>query len=207
MLHPGELNRRLHVVDALVNAPEIKPRWGWHDDHRHLDRTPEYRPAMQQVYSEFIGLIGECNRLNLLDGRCLQLGMGEIDVSHEVWKAMFSGGAVTIDLRVCINALDGRSPGDDTSSRFATTFAGQSAPYSMIFVDAGHLYSDVMQDHLYYWPFVQPGGIMAFHDSAKRPGYEDEIRVWSYLETLERAGTEVTRIGDEVGVAFIRKPL
>lgn len=162
-------------------------------------------PALQQVADEFYELIKACDESDLLKGRCLQLGIGEIDVSHEVWSAMFRMGAVTIDRRVCISAgaHGGRFSGIDTAHGYS--FAAARGPYSLIFVDAGHTFADVHVDHSTYWPLLEDGGIMAFHDAVKRPGYEDEIRVWEYLDTLRSNGHDVNMIGQEVGIGWIRK--
>lgn len=49
----------IEKADAVVNAPQWAPYFGWHDDHRHLDGTAGYLPAVQQVRAEFKELIEE----------------------------------------------------------------------------------------------------------------------------------------------------
>jgi len=39
----------MHRIDEIVRAPNGHPDCGWHDDHRAVDGTPAYLPAIQQV--------------------------------------------------------------------------------------------------------------------------------------------------------------
>lgn len=188
----------IETVDAILNDPRWAPRRGWHDDHRERDRTPEYLPAMMQVRAEFAEFIDELQCLGALGGRCLQLGMGECDASHAVWRALFRS-VMTVDWRIV--ALDSTShPGANTRDREIHDAARAVGPFDMLFVDAGHKLEDISRDHAEYGPMVRPGGVIAFHDALKRPGFEDEVDVWRYLETLKQP---VTRIGSEVGIAYI----
>jgi len=186
-------------ADDVVRDATWSPRWGWHDDHRAADRTPAYLPAVQQVRAEFKSLVIEIGAAELLEGKCLQLGMGECNASHAVWGCLFSR-VVTIDLRVF--AVDqGSWLGGDVRKRSLWSAAAAYAPFDFLFIDAGHRFEDAEADHREYGALVRPGGIVAFHDALKRPTYEEEIQVWRYLETLPN----VNMIGDEVGVAWIVK--
>lgn len=192
----------LAAVDARIAPDKFPPRWGWHDDHRSRDGTPGYLPALQQVRGEFSGLLDVLKAApGVLGGRCLQLGMGECDASHEVWRAMFAGGAVTLDWSGLY--VDGRprQAGGDTHDSTVGAKVVVHGPYDFLFVDAGHSFEDVRLDHRDYGPLVRKGGIVAFHDSLPRKAYE-EVEVWRYLETL---GDRVHQIGTEVGIAWLRQ--
>lgn len=186
-------------VDAVLRDARWAPRWGWHEDHRQWDRTTEYLPALQQVRSEFEALAVALNTAGLLGGRCLQLGVGECFASHAVWGCLF-GRVATMDWSAL---LDGpvEQPGRDTHSPDAQRWAANRAPFDFLFIDAGHLIEDIERDHRAYGPMVRSGGIIAFHDALRRPGYGEEVEVWKYLERIQG----VTVAGSEVGVAWITK--
>ncbi len=186
-------------IDAVLREDRWHPRFGWHDDHRARDRTPEYLPAMQQVRAEFAALVASLEGRGICGGRCLQLGMGECDASHAVWRALF-GRVVTLDFRVLADQ-DVKVDGGDIHKPSIAGFAGLRQPYDMLFIDAGHTFEDVERDHEIYAPMVRRGGVIAFHDALKRPGFEDEVHVWRYLETLSR----INMIGTEVGIAWTVK--
>lgn len=187
----------IEAVDAIAYSDRWAPRRGWHDDNRHLDRTPAYLPALMQVRSEFASFIEVLRQLGLLGGSCIQLGMGECDASHAAWRALFAR-VVTIDFRVTADN-DFSGPGMNTQSFEARSFASQYS-YDLLFIDAGHKLVDIATDHTSFKGLVRKGGIIAFHDACKRPGYEDEVDVWRYLEYLD---AHDNLIGDEVGIAWI----
>lgn len=195
----------IEAVDAVAYSPEWFPRKGWHDDNREFDRTPTYLPALMQVRSEFAAFIDVLREFGLLGGRCLQLGMGECDASHAAWRMLFQS-VTTIDLRVCAwnphTEWTFTFPGKDTHQGEAVEFAKLRGPFDLLFIDAGHKLTDIAADHQDYGPLVRKGGIIAFHDACKRPGYEDEVDVWRYLEKLD---AHDNLIGTEVGIAWIPK--
>ena len=189
----------IEAVDAVAYSPEWTPRRGWHDDHRANDRTPVYLPALMQVRSEFAAFVDVLRDHGLLGGRCLQLGLGECDASHAAWGRLFKR-VVTIDYRVTLDSFEGKHwmfAGRDTHDRTALDFAALRGPYDMLFVDAGHKLADVQQDDATFSPLVRPGGIVAFHDACKRPGYEAEVDVWQHV-------SQMALIGDEVGIAWMQ---
>ena len=185
-------------LDAVLADPRWSPRRGWHDDHRHHDGTPAYLPAMMQVRSEFEEFLQICDARGLRVS-VLQLGMGECDASHEVWRARFSR-VVTIDWRVCRVDDANPLPGTDTRSRAAISLAAAHAPYDVVFVDAGHSFVDVQHDYLSYGAMVRPGGIVALHDAIVRHAYP-EVGVPRLVAEL---GLPV--IGSEVGIAWTVVP-
>lgn len=186
------------AIDDILNQGRWVPRWGWHDDHRQLDGTTDYLPALQQVRSEFFDLVEVLDRANVIGGRCLQLGIGECEASHAMWRLLFRD-VVTIDWSVLAHQDERVVPGADTHSHPAAAFAASHGHYDFLFIDAGHSFEDARLDHRDYGPMVRKGGIIAFHDSLQRKGYE-EVEVWRYLETL---GGRVNPIGSEVGTAWI----
>lgn len=191
--------RRIQVDQFVRFSGKFAPRWGWHDDHRERDRSPEYLPAMQQARDEFLDLVDVLGQHDLR-GMALQLGLGECRCSHEVWRLLFRN-VITIDIAEC--CVDGTvMPGLDTHSAEAIETAGGLGPYDFLFIDAGHKIEDIRQDYADYAPMVRPGGIIAFHDACKRPGYEEEIDVWRFLETLAATET-INMLGTEIGIAWI----
>lgn len=188
-------------VDAMI-APggAYAPRWGWHDDHRHLDKTESYLPALMQVRAEFaafLAVIAELPERRAV----LQLGMGNCKASHDVWYAMFER-AVTIDFGGLWMNGEAPLPGRSTHDLAALQFARQMR-YDLLFIDAGHLEADVAQDHYDYRQFVKPGGIIAFHDAMPRAEFP-EIGVADYLRKMIDSD-RVAMIGTEVGIAWMRR--
>lgn len=186
----------IEKIDTLIaRGGAFDPYWGWHDDHRDADGTADYLPALQQVRSEYVDLLEALS--DRPRGRCLQLGMGECDASHEAWRLVFDE-VVTLDWgKVVVN--DYCLPGVDVGSSEAAKLAAVYGPYDFLFIDAGHREQDAWRDHDVYGVLVRPGGIVAFHDALRRPGFEEAVQVWRYLETLPA----VNLIGREVGVAWV----
>lgn len=192
----------LDYIECLVNAPQWKPHYGFHDEHRGKDRTSEYRPAVQQSRDEFYQLLDELitNSVTGYGRRALQLGIGPCACSHRLWHSMFEQ-VISIDLVQClIGSLF--FPGLDTHSPDGIKFAARWAPFDFLFIDAGHRYTDVEQDYEHYSKLVRSGGIIAFHDALMRIGYENEIKVHEFLATLSG---KVTMIGTEIGTAWMIK--
>jgi len=199
-------------IDALIaRGGAFTPRWGWHDDHRETDGTPAYLPALQQVRGEYAALLDvlvrELGRTETvvggrIDGRCLQLGLGECAASHHAWMQVFGRKVVvTLDWgAVLVNNAE--FTGVDVSTTEAVGIAAVGAPYDFLFIDAGHSAEDARRDHANYGPLVRPGGIIAFHDALRRPGFEEAVQVWRYLAELPG---KVNMIGVEVGTAWLRK--
>lgn len=197
------------LVDSLVMSGRYHPYWGWHDDHRAHDSTPEYRPALQQVKNEFQEFCRVLERLDV-NSNCLNLGIGEVNASHDAWCRLFVDRVISIDWRVCFVSTPVSSvnlSGHDTADLEAKTLAGTYAPYDLLFIDAGHSYQEVRQDFLNYSPLVSSGGIIAFHDALKRPGFE-EIAVHKFLAELSGQDhtPDITYIGSEVGIAYMVQP-
>lgn len=194
MLYPDK------AIEREVNAPQWKPYYGFHDEHRgrDLNKDPElhYRPAVQQVRKEFYAFADVVSMYRY--GSLLQLGIGPIACSHFLWGRVVED-VTSIDRAYCFHrsqCFEGRS----THTSDAVAFARRNGPYDVLFIDAGHSYADVEQDYRLYRDLVVPNGIIAFHDALPRKEYP-EIAVHEFLKTLD--GVNV--IGDEVGTAWIRK--
>lgn len=192
---------RLDYIERQVSSVQWQPYHGFHDEHRGKDRTPEYRPAVQQSREEFYTLLAEITAHSITGyGHALQLGVGPCSCSHWLWHEVFEQ-VVSIDLRQClVGSLV--FPGADTHSPDGIKFASRWAQFDFLFIDAGHKYKDVEQDYYHYSKLLKPGGIVAFHDALERLGYEDEIEVHQFLHTLPG---KVNMIGTEIGTAWIVK--
>ena len=188
------------AIEQEVNAPQWKPYYGFHDEHRGRDlkRDPElhYRPAVQQVRQEFYDFVDAITMFRY--GSLLQLGIGPIACSHFLWGHVVED-VTSIDSSYSYHRNQSFA-GRNTHSADAGNFARNHGPYDVLFIDAGHSYADVEQDFRLYAPLVVKGGIIAFHDALPRKEYP-EIEVHEFLKTLE----DVHMIGDEVGTAWIRK--
>lgn len=181
-------------VDSFVYGPTVRPYYGWHEDWKLVEG---YFPAVQQVRSEFVQMLGMIADHGLIGGICLQLGMGPSGHAHDMWRQVFSD-VRTIDLAVCAHN-EWRGLGLDTHTYDAVLYAERSAPYDFLFIDAGHTLQDVAADYYSYQPKVRPGGLIAFHDALERDGYP-EVKVHEFIKSLP-----VTVFGDEVGTAVMVK--
>jgi hypothetical protein len=192
----------IEEIDAMIALPAFAPYHGWHDQHRDKDGTPEYLPALQQVRAEFARFVDEIEHHLPLrkQGRVLQLGLGNCDASHQVWRHLF-GNAATIDRGRCLAGLQ-TMDGADTHSDAAYNFAVMLGHYDLLFIDAGHTYDDVAKDYSAYVTLVRPGGIVAFHDSLPRERYP-EVEVWRFIK---ESSLPMSHIGEEVGISWLRKP-
>lgn len=191
------LERALDLPYAQIWLPNS----GWHDDHRAVDGTPDYRPAVQQVQEEFEDFINELYDLeDFAFGACLQLGAGMTDAPHGVWRCLFDR-VVTVDWRG-IFVDDTTQIGADTRSDYALTVAAEHAPYDLLWIDADHSFAGAQSDHARYARLVRSGGVIAFHDALPRAAYP-EVEVHAFLKTLADAHVRV--LGEEVGVGWYRK--
>ncbi len=199
------------VIDAYVAKDDRRALWGWHDDHRGKDRTPEYRPALQQVRSEFEQLLRVCEWRGALGGRALQLGLGRGGAAHVALRVAFdfvcsvdcdAGAVVDLANRWKLDPEhDAAIFGSTGSGLVRGQVARVDQFYDLLFIDADHSEAGVRRDYEDYAPMVRSGGVIAFHDALKRPTYEEEITVWKFLADLP-----VTMIGTEVGIAYLVKP-
>lgn len=206
-------------IDAFVYSDAALPLRGWHDDYRGLDRTPEYRPALQQVKQEFRDLVtAVLNRRRYpTDGAstCVQLGLGGYGAAHVAFRQFFDV-VVSVDMSSYhSDHLKKVFPTSDYADRFivgdthspsvvaAVNRAAPNGCCDLLFIDAGHKFHDVALDFTDYGKMVRPGGIIAMHDAAKRPGYEEEIEVWKWVDQLRNSGYRLMTLGTEVGITLV----
>lgn len=194
-------------VDAWLTRPELRPRWGWHGDHRAADGTPAYLPAIQQERHEFAALLAAAEDAGVLGGRCLQIGLGDGGASHRAWRQGF-GYVCTVEVDPAKVADMRRhtapEPGcEDVVLGDSSACAGRVGDgFDLLFIDGGHRYADVAADLALYAPRVRRGGIVALHDALRRPRYPD-LEVHRLVDELRaRMGSAVRVVGDEVGTAF-----
>ncbi len=81
----------------------------------------------------------------------------------------------------------------------STVAKGWSRPIHFLFIDGSHLYEDVMKDFASFFPYVVPGGTVAFHDvEPSKPGV---MKAWN--ETIK---PELTGIGYFSAIGYGKKP-
>lgn len=174
----------IREADAVVNDPRWLPRWGWHDDHLAVDGTPAYLPAVQQSREEFLSLARCLSHLGLVGGAALQLGIGPCIASHELWRCLFKE-VVSVDVTYTPTTASPTLVSGSTHDENVRSLVEFHAPYDFLFIDAGHTYDDVKQDHEMYAPMVRAGGVVAFHDARTRKGFTDlELGVPRYLAEM-----------------------
>lgn len=204
----------MQAIDAYVYSDKAKPLSGWHDDYRGKDRTGAYLPALQQVKAEFRGLV-EAVIANGLGQKCVQLGLGSYGAAHVAFRQMFDI-VCSVDMYSTPHtelekrwATDPRADiffvGDTHSQITQKAVADAIGLCDVLFIDAGHNLNDVRLDYRDYSPLVRKGGIVAFHDSLLRKGYEAEIEVWRFMAELKAQGVPLVDIGSEVGISLYVK--
>lgn len=84
------------------------------------------------------------------------------------------------------------------SSERAYELLPETAMFDMIFLDAMHTYEDVKADINRWWPRVNPGGVLAFHDYAH-----------DHFPGVKQAVDEVFGVAEEwtVTLRVVHKPL
>lgn len=160
---------------------------------------------MQQVRGEFLELAAALDDLNVLGGRCLQLGIGPCAASHFLWQTLFS--RVTSVDQIAPENFSSIGLGQEIvigNTRDPRVFDFARGSYDFLFIDAGHTLEDVLRDHEAYAPMVRPGGVVAFHDALERPQFtEEELGVPRFLKKIPLPN--LTFVGTEVGVAYYVK--
>ena len=73
-----------------------------------------------------------------------------------------------------IHALQLKYPNFTFIKDYSYNVVGKIQDFDFIFIDGDHSYESVLRDFIDWYPYLQRGGIMAFHDSAMGrggPGY------------------------------------
>jgi len=89
--------RVMLTINHAITDPAIWPYYGWHNDWREYDRTPDYKPAIQQDRYEFFPMLCAIMDAGLYGGRALQLGIGQSGLSHKMWRYVFED-VVSVDM-------------------------------------------------------------------------------------------------------------
>ena len=71
-------------------------------------------------------------------------------------------------------------------------------PIDLLFIDGSHVYEDVLADFNCFFPYVKPGGIVAFHDVHE--GWPGPTRVWQ-----EVAAPQLLQTGVRATLTYGRK--
>src|SRR6516164_4523978 len=210
-------------LDALVNDPRFLPWSGWFDDRIKSvgewiskGRSGEWSGqkcaelnmcAIQQHGAEFKEFAAVLEKLGI-NGKCLQLGLGNPGASHLVWHNLFKQ-AITVD----DNGYDGggvtnylsRIPEHkdeilvmDTHDPRTPVAVAKYAPFDFLFIDTDHAYHSVKDEYEKYGPMVRLGGVIAFHDTVWHAEYDSRYEVWRFLNELRSGGVELHDIGNEL---------
>lgn len=96
-----------------------------------------------------------------------------------------------------LNVIPGRSD-DPNAYRDVMSL---SRKYDFVFVDGGHSYDEVSLDYINFFPHINHGGIMAFHDINENecPGV---IRFWDEIKT-KHTHKEFKRLIGKWGIGVI----
>lgn len=115
----------------------------------------------------------------------------DVDFHHRDFLAEFQGNIDRCGLTEQVTACRG------LSHDVAKTW---DRPIDLIFIDGSHQYEDVLADFENYFPFVKPGGVVAFHDVDETwPGV---VKAWD-----QDVKQHLTDIGFCRTIAFGRKPV
>lgn len=91
------------------------------------------------------------------------------------------------------------------NTEFAKKYPNQN--YDYVYIDGDHSLKGVILDFKLFWPMLNSGGIMAFHDiSVKEVKPEGIYGVWKFWERLKKSlgGLEINFIGSGLGI--VQKP-
>jgi len=221
-------------LDALVNDPRWLPWSGWFDDRIksiaewiRKGQSGEWSGrkcaelnmcAIQQHSAEFKAFAKILEKAGI-NGKCLQLGLGNPGASHFVWHHLFDK-AITIDHNGYLGEL-GIPPIDvylsrvpehkgeilnfDSHSQEAVSVAAQLGPFDFLFIDTDHSYHNVKDEYIKYSPLVRKGGIIAFHDTVFHPEYGPGFTVWQFMDELKATEVQLHTIGIELGISYLVK--
>ncbi len=221
-------------LDALVNDKRFLPWSGWFDDRiksigewLRKGQSGEWSGrkcadlnmcAIQQHGAEFKEFAAVLEQRGI-NGKCLQLGLGNPGASHLVWHNLFEN-AITIDNNAYYGELGippievylsrfpehkGEILNFDSHSHQAVAAASNLGPFDFLFIDTDHAYENVKDEYIRYSPLVREGGIIAFHDTAFHPEYGPGFTVWQFMDELKGHGVKLESIGDELGISYFVK--
>lgn len=78
--------------------------------------------------------------------------------------------------------------------------------YQYIYIDGDHSYLGAKRDYLRFWPKLDPGGLMLFHDISER-GYLDQglYGVWRFWEEIKKKHTSCQSFNGFSGLGVLQK--
>ncbi len=221
-------------LDALVRDPRWLPWSGWFDDRIKSiaewvskGQSGEWSGrkcadmnlcAIQQHRGEFHEF-AEVLEQRGINGKCLQLGLGNPGASHLVWHSLFDK-AITIDNNgylgeLGIPAIDvylsrvpehkGEILNMDSHSLEAVAAAASLGPFDLLFIDTDHAYANVKDEFIRYFHVVRKDGIIAFHDTVFHDCYGPGFTVWQFMNELKDCGVPLQQIGNELGISYFVK--
>ncbi|MCL4338900.1 class I SAM-dependent methyltransferase [Patescibacteria group bacterium] len=90
-----------------------------------------------------------------------------------------------------------------TTSEFAKRYKHK---YQYIYIDGDHSYEGVKRDYSLFWPRLDKGGFMAFHDVVAR-GYLDKglFGIWRFWREIEYKHTFIFPFPKDSGLGIIQK--
>jgi len=217
-------------VDRFIDM-DFEGYSGWHD--RTKVGSPAYRPAIQQVRSEFIDFLRVCHtrRLAKPSLSMLQIGLGMGGGSHFAFSQVFAS-TTTIDSNPEVIDRYGRRleaysvaeglsfeheegearaeivHGFSNTRGLLRSLRARGLRFDAVFIDGDHSLNGVATDWICYEPFVVPGGIVAFHDRVPQPELVHRRAVHVFVEWLLHQpfspGT-VAELGSELGIFYYVK--
>ena len=90
-----------------------------------------------------------------------------------------------------------------TTSEYANKYPKKT--YQYIYIDGDHSYEGVTLDYSLFWPRLDKGGFMSFHDVVAR-GYLDKglFGIWKFWEELKE-NKIILPFPKESGLGFVQK--
>lgn len=91
-----------------------------------------------------------------------------------------------------------------TTQEFADTFPNRR--YQYIYIDGDHSYKGVTLDYRLFWPKLNKGGFMAFHDVVAH-GYLDKglFGIWKFWKELRNKHSIILPFPKDSGLGIIQK--
>jgi hypothetical protein len=213
---------------------------GWHEQQgaRHLNEHPDakarYRPAIQQVRSEFLRFLEDCQAYVEKRGvgcSILQIGLGISGGSHFGLEQVFDT-VCTIDVdreniqRFCqrfhreyadmvVDHRIKKAPkkssilyGSSLDPAIHAYLLAAFGQFDVCFIDGDHSFEGVKKDWEIYAPMVTDSGWLVFHDHVPTPHRLHERAVDMFLAWLKNqpnAPQKFVSIGHQLGITYYVK--
>jgi hypothetical protein len=121
------------------------------------------------------------------------------------WRARLYRSFAREQQQIVLVADDSHQPA--TAARLQTVLAGRAI--DALFIHGDHSYAGVKADYTLYYPFLAPGGVVAFHDIV--PASPDlAFGVAEFWQELKKTETTVEFVADwkqgGFGIGVVKKP-